>query len=457
MANRDQIEGRESCLPNDIPATAGAVAAAVRRGELDPIDVVAAARARHGETDHRINAVVQWFDQPVVGTDPGSGNGPLAGVPFLAKDYGSAVAGQLVEMGSRLAAGNRAGQTAVFMKRLLAAGAIVVGRSAVPEFIQHGTTESRVNGATRNPHDLNLSAGGSSGGAAAAVAAGVVPFAHASDCAGSIRIPAAVCGLVGLKPGAGRIPWQGAAAASDWGGIATEFVVTATVDDARLLLDVLADGEFQPPKPSCRIALSTDHWAGAKPDSEVVSATRRAATRLEDVGHHIVEIDPPVDHDEVMDTWFPIFGRPIAVEAAELSQRLGRAIDESTVEPATLAVLDQVGRCTEADLARAQSMRSDIGRRLDERLDGFDVLLTPTLGRATIPLGRVAGEIADMDEYVRLNDEIFCYNYPFNLTGWASMSVPFTSTRAGTPLAVQLTARPGGEHQLLALADALTA
>lgn len=447
---------RRFCLPTTEPASASTIAAAVRAGDYTAREVFEATRRRHQETHAAINAVVEWFDRPHTGPEQALRSGPLAGVPILAKDYGSAVEGQLVEMGSRLAAGNRAVETAEYMQRLLDAGAQIVGRSAVPEFIQHGTTESRVHGVTRNPHDLSVSAGGSSGGAAAAVAAGVVPIAHASDCAGSIRIPAAACGVFGLKPGAGRIPWKRATAASDWGGIAVEFAVTRTLDDSALLLDVLADGAFLARDRTYSIAVSTSHWAGARPDPEVVAATEEAAARLERLGHHIDHIDQPVDHDMLMDTWFPIFCRPIALEVEELCARLNRKPDEDTVEPATLAVLRRVAELTETDLARGVGLRERITRRLHDELSNYDMMLTPALARPTIPLHKLGGEVADIDEYVRLNDEIFCYSYLFNVTGWASMSIPVATTNGDIPIGVQLSAGPGSEHRLIDLARHLS-
>ncbi|MEM8747602.1 MAG: amidase family protein, partial [Actinomycetota bacterium] len=205
------------------------LADAVRAGRVTRHEVHDAAQRMHERTDAVIHAVVEWYDDPshTGDADESGPSGaddawPLAGVPILRKDFGSTEAGRLIEMGSRLATGVTATETSPLIRRLLDAGAQIVGRSAVPEFIQHGTTESQAFGVTRNPLDPTLSAGGSSGGAGAAVAAGVVPVAHASDCAGSIRIPAAACGLVGLKPSRRRVPWPD----GGWGGIAEEFVLT---------------------------------------------------------------------------------------------------------------------------------------------------------------------------------------------------------------------------------------
>lgn len=449
---------------------ATAIAAAVRSGEVSADEMAATAHAVYEETHERINAVVEWYDEPDRdATGPGASDGPLAGVPILAKDYGSAVDGRLVEMGSALARGNRATTTAVFMKRLLRAGALIVGRSATPEFIQHGTTESRVNGATRNPHDPSWSAGGSSGGAAAAVAAGVVPAAHASDCAGSIRIPAATCGLVGLKPGRERVPWTGACAASDWGGIAAEFVLTRSVRDAHLFLDVLADGDYLPWSEPGRdsdsdrtvrtIALNTAHWAGAAIDPEVARVTAAAAATLEQAGHRIVPIEAPLDYEQLMATWHGLFSRWVVAEAEDLGARFDRPVDDTTVEPITRHLIDEVERLSPDDLLMVERRRREITRRLVGEMRGFDAILTPTLGRPTIPLGQVGGELADgatVDDYLAANDALFPYNYLFNVTGWPSLSVPYgRAGAAGMPVGVQVSGPEGSERYLLDLADEL--
>ena len=217
-----------------------ALADLVRRGEVTPAELAAAAGAQHAHTHAAINAVVEWYDPDTVVVPPGVG--PLAGVPFLRKDIGSTEAGRLVEMGSRLAVGLRARGTIPYFQRMAAAGVQVLGRTAVPEFAQHGTTETDLVGPTRNPLDPATSAGGSSGGAAAAVRAGVAPLAHASDSAGSIRIPSSVTGLLGLKPSRARVP----GCEFDWSGLLVELVIARSVRDLAVSLGVLAD----PPRPA---------------------------------------------------------------------------------------------------------------------------------------------------------------------------------------------------------------
>jgi amidase len=427
---------------------ATALAAAVRSNQVTPSELRDAAAAQHEATAKDINAVVEWYPDPDPVTAP---QGPLAGVPFLRKDYGSAEAGRLVEMGSRLAAGHRAGGTDEYFRRLKAAGAQVLGRTAVPELIQHGSTESRVFGATRNPHDLALSAGGSSGGAGAAVAAGVVPAAHASDCAGSIRIPAAVCGLVGLKPARRAVPWS----TGGWGGIAEEFVLTRSLRDAALFWSVLAEGLQQAFPSAVRIGISTDHWAGAADDPAVVAAAVEVGRRLESLGHRVDAIAPPLDDDELMSTWHPLFSRWVAHDVMTLAARTGRGPGPETLEPLTLNVLEAVARLSVDDVTNAQVAQGGISRRLEQAMSGLDVLVTPTLGRPTIGLGVLAGEVTSMDDYLRRNSESFPFSFLFNVTGWAALSVPAGTTEAGHPIGVQLAARPGRELALLRLAGEL--
>ncbi|MGF1599233.1 MAG: amidase [Acidimicrobiales bacterium] len=444
-------------------ATTSAVelAALVRAGEVTATELAAAATARHRATDATIHAVVEWYDEPSrptgpAGPAPGGATGPLAGVPFLRKDYGSTEAGRLVERGSRLAAGIRATATSPYFERLARAGIQVMGRSAVPEFIQHGTTESRAFGPTRNPLDPTLSAGGSSGGAAAAVAAGVVPAAHASDCAGSIRIPAAACGLIGLKPTRRRVPWPD----GGWGGIAEELVVTRTVADTRLFLDVLGDdtaaGPYLGVPDRLRVGIDTSHWAGALPDPRVVEWTEAAALALEAAGHAVVVVPTPIDDERLMTTWHPLFSRWVAAEAGALAAATGRPLDATTLEPVTLAVLEAVAALTVDDVTTAQVEQGRITHDLARALADVDVLLTPTLGRAAIPLDHVGGDVVPIDRYLERNSALFPYSFLFNVTGWPALAVPVPSAAAPLPGSVQLSGPPGSEHRLLALATVLT-
>jgi amidase len=424
------------------------LAASVRSGDVSPGELAELARERYLATNDELNAIVEWYTDPTPVTTT---TGPLAGVPFLVKDYGSAEAGRLVQMGSRLGVNNRATTTARFISRLQEAGAQILGRTAAPEFVQHGATETQLNGITRNPYNLERSPGGSSGGAGAAVAAGVVPVAHGSDCAGSIRIPAATCGLVGLKPGLQRIRLDD----GGWGGIANEFVLSRTVRDSRLFLDVLGDGPYSatPDRP-LRIAMNTDHWSGADEDEEVVAATRGTANRLRSLGHEIVVVPPPVDYEKLMGTFLALFHKWIVHDVDRLVASGGVESDE-TLEPLTRRALARLRRLTMEETLEAEVAGGELTMDLERAMEGFDLLLTPTLARSEIPIGVLAGDVDDYDEYLRLNNEVFAYNYLFNVSGWPSMSIPAGTNANGMPIGVQLSAALGSEHVLLDLAESL--
>ncbi len=440
-----------SALDTYVASDATDLVGLVERGEATAAEIADLATRQHERTRGRIHAVVEWYERPTPAASS-DGGGPLAGVPILRKDYGSTEAGRLVEMGSRLAAGVTATETSPLFRRLAGAGAQVVGRSAVPELIQHGTTESVAFGVTRNPFDPDISAGGSSGGAAAAVAARVVPAAHASDCAGSIRIPAAACGLVGLKPSRRRVPWPD----GGWGGIAEEFVVTRTLRDARRFLDVLGDGAHLPVPERMRVAVDTTHWAGRAPDAEVVAATEAAARRLEAAGHLVEPVRSPVTDEWLMETWDALFSRWVAHDVDVLVARTGRPADTSTLEPTTLLAVESARRLTVDTVTRAQVTQGRITHTLGDRLAGYDALLTPTLGRPTVPLDHVHGFVTPFTTYLERNSELFPYSYLFNVAGWASLAIPVPHVDPASPtsLSVQLSGPRGSEHRLLALAQA---
>ena len=425
---------------------ATAIAAAVNAGEVTFAEIHAAATEMHRRTDGDIHAVVEWYDEPSNGADVG----PLAGVPFLRKDYGSTEAGRLQEMGSRLTAGVRPTTTSPYYRRLAAAGARVIGRSAVPEFVMHGTTESLAFGITRNPHDRTLSVGGSSGGSAAAVAAGVVPAAHATDCAGSIRIPAAACGLYGLKPTSRAVPLD----QGDWGGIAVEFVVSRTVRDQRTFFEVLADGTPNPERGTLRIGVTTDHWGGESLGPGMVTGIEGVAGVLDDAGYEIVPIPPPVDITDVMRGWDAHFGRWVALDVERWAEATGRPIDETTLEPITRMQLEQV-RATPVGHLTADQLAADHAlAAMESRLESIDIVVSATNDHAALPLEGLSGLLPDMDTYLTANDTYFSALFPANITGRPAISAPMGQV-GDAPAGVQLMGRRGDDLLLIGLAAVL--
>ncbi len=427
-----------------------ALAGLVRQGVVTAAELAAAAGAQHANTHPVINAVVEWYDPETVVVPPAGG--PLGGVPFLRKDIGSTEAGRLVEMGSRLAVGLRASETSPYFGAMAAAGVQVLGRTAVPEFAQHGTTETELVGATRNPVDPTTSAGGSSGGAAAAVRAGVVPLAHASDSAGSIRIPASVTGLLGLKPSRGRVPGCG----FDWSGLLVELVIARSVRDLSAAFGAVAtatpsDGPGPQPRRPRRIALSLDHWAGGTTEPAVREAVAAAARALEAAGHTVEPIDRPFSYEQLMSTWFPLFGLGIADFIHAAAARSGRPAAAPHLEPNTLEMLERVAALAPGARAQALATGVQVTADLSANLAGFDALLTPTLDRAVVPLGRMAGS-CPMDRYLDDGDEWFDRLYLANVTGWPALSVPAPVPVGNPPVGAQLMAAPAAEELLLALA-----
>jgi amidase len=433
------------------------LSAALTSGELSVPEVRALAGEMHRLTDAALNGVAEWYaDDRLLPPGPS----PFAGLPMLRKDFGSSEAGELTEMGSRLAAGYRSTSTGLLVQRWRDAGLDIRGRTAVPEFIQHGVTESRAQGVTRNPWNSAFSPGGSSGGAGAVVAAGVVPIAHASDCAGSIRIPAAVCGLVGLLPTAGLTPWAGEARGQGWWGIAREFVLTRTVRDAQRMLEVSAGvPRAAPTAAALRVGISTAHWAGGETEPDVVAAVHDTAQALTDMGHDLVPVEAPVDPELLGELFLPLFGAGVAEEVAAVERETGRRGDPSTLEPVTLAMLDAV-RALGPRVGHNEwvgEKREEVLRQLANAHRSFDVLLTPTIARSMLPIGHLGGEVEDFDTYLERNDEFFPYSYLANVAGVPALSVPSVPTADGHPVGVQLQGRPGDDWLLLDLAAGLEA
>lgn len=443
-----------------------------QRGEVRAGEVLAAAADAHAATAG-LGAVIEWYtgSSPPGGpaeqraTAPGAPGTSDVVVPYLRKDYGATERGRLTERGSRLSAGWVAPATSLLHRRMAAGGYRSMGRSAVPEFILHASTESIRSGVTRNPWNLERSAGGSSGGAAAAVAAGVVPLAHASDCAGSIRIPASVCGLVGLKPTRGRVPWADGGRAGGWGGIAEEFVVARSVRDVVAALIVLADrGDRPQPRgagagataglATLRVGVVADHWAGRPPDPVLVDAVHGVGAALELLGHDVDAAAWPAPYEQVAELMDPLFGRGAAADIAAVAAQTGRRPDAEHLEPLTLAYLEALAALPPAAVAEAPARAGALTRRLDVWFDRFDLIVTSTLGRASLPLGRLAVDV-DLEDWAEANDTFTPHSFMANVTGWPALNLAWGRATDGVPVGVQLLGRRHADELLLAVAGRL--
>ncbi|MFI5806239.1 amidase [Streptomyces sp. NPDC051561] len=433
-------------------APATTLAAAVRGKRLTPREAVAASLARIDALDSRVGAFrVIRTQQALAEADalaerPDLDQLPLAGVPLAVKDNLS-VRGESTRIGSAATSTAPAAADHETVARLRAAGAIVVGLTQVPELCVFGTSDS-VHGIARNPWDLSRTAGGSSGGSAAAVASGMVPIALGNDGMGSLRIPAANCGVLGLKPGYGRVP--AGIGDGDWYGMSENGPLATTADDARLMFAILAGEE--PPSESpgthtLRIAASSrSPLAGTPLSRPYADAVRAAARLLVDDGHTVTHDDPPY---------------PLSLATTSLARwTAGTAKDAAPLDPKLLAPRTRRHAAAGRLFARTPLLRTDhrelLRRRLTPFFERYDVLLMPALARR----GPAAAPWHERGwlRNVLVNTAYAPTTPPWNLAGWPALTLPL-GTLPGTsaPCAVQLVTRPGGEYRLLALAARIEA
>lgn len=419
----------------------------------------------------KVNAVVQtWNDEPI------STAGPYMGVPVLIKDLGITAAGRRSELGSALALGCTAEHDSELMQRLRTVGLLPLGRTTTPEFAASTTTESRLSGPTRNPWDIDRSAGGSSGGSAAAVSAGMVAVSHATDGGGSIRVPASMCGLFGLKPSRGRVP-MGPDVDEVWSGLAVHGFLTRSVRDSAALLDAVhgsATGDpFQIPSPDrtfleqsrrlpgkLRIGFQTRPLNSQSLHPAVESALMQTVRHLELLGHHAEEVMPDIGLS--WDAFVELNGRFWSSNTAAwidaIASATKRSIDAEHLEPATLA-LYRLGKTLSAtELLGALFERNIVARKVGSFFEQYDLLLSPTLPQLAPLIGTYNGRQEHVDGRGWMN-HVFNQS-PFtalaNVVGAPAMSVPLASDpQTGLPIGMQFMGKFGGEGVLLALAAQL--
>ncbi|MEU0336464.1 amidase [Streptomyces sp. NPDC006193] len=427
--------------------SAAGIAAAVRDKRVTPREVVAEHLARIERLDGRIGAFrkvraeAALAEADALAARPGLDRLPLAGVPLAVKDN-LPVRGESCRNGSTATPDGPAAGDHATVARLRAAGAVVVGLTNVPELCVFGTTEGPY-GIARNPWDLTRTAGGSSGGSAAAVAAGLVPLALGNDGMGSLRIPAANCGLVTLKPGHGVVP--AGIGDGDWFGMSENGPLATTVEDLRLTLAVLAGAgpADRPERAPRKVAVALrSPLAGVPVSRPYTTAVRQAAGLLARAGHQVRRAEPP----------YP----PSLGVTALRHWTAGTAVDAEGLDRGRLArrtrVHAAVGRRF-AGAVRTGAARERLRARLAPFFTEHDVLLTPALARRSPQAGpwHERGWLRN----VLVNTACSPFTPPWNLTGWPAMSVPFGVLRSGAPCAVQLVGRPGTEPVLLDLAEEL--
>jgi amidase len=400
---------------------------------------------------------------------------PFFGVPLLLKDVGAATASTALpsRMGSRLfgADGQAWPVDGTLTRRYLAAGFVPFGRSTSPEMGISASTEAvAYGGPTRNPYNTEHSAGGSSGGAAAATASGMVSMAHANDGAGSIRIPASACGLVGLKPSRGLLP-MGPLAGEGWAGLAIDHVVTRSVRDCAAALDATAGIDagapyaapaylpalpaLHEPPPRLRIGLCNSFFEGDPVHPDVAAVVDAFARQLEQLGHHVEPVQLGFATVDVVRPVMEVVATGTAMVLDGIGRQRGRDIAPDELEPVTWSAL-QFGRTLKAsDYLAAVHRLHMLGRRMGTFHERWDVLLTPTLAEPPARLGRFAMHSPDFIEY-RLGPQGLWRYSPFtplaNATGAPSISLPAGRTAQGLPVGAMLSAALGADALLLRLA-----
>jgi amidase len=446
----------------------------VRSGEISARELVEISLERIDDLNPALNAFVDLDAERALAVAdqiaPGDQR-PFAGVPTAVKNN-RPVQGMRLTYGCSLMAENMCDYDHNITRRLKDAGFVIVGTTTLPEYGILPTSEARLFGATRNPYDLQRTPGGSSGGAAAAVASGMLPVAHGNDGGGSIRIPAACCGLVGLKPARGRI-----SAAPELGdsSLGIDGMLTRTVADTAALLDVLAgyepgDATWAPP-PSEPFALAVKRDPGRlkiastivppTPDAVVdplcAQAVSDASELLRSLGHEVTEVELPWLTDGLQELFGAVFASQIALSIAYSGIVAGREPTADDMEPMSWAIFSMIRKLGAIESQAATVRLQAFTRQLVSFLAPYDALLTPALAERPLPIGTLDTAAPEpMATFTRSG--LFTPFTPiFNASGQPGISLPMFAGEDGLPLGVQLVGAPAGEAALLALASQLEA
>jgi len=444
----------------------------VRKKDVSPLELVEAAIDRAEWVNPSINAVViKMYDHARELAQGPIGDGPLAGVPFLLKNLLAEYAGLQFTQSSMFLKDFVPNSDSELVRRYRQAGLITIGKTNTPELGIGATAEPRMYGPSRNPWDLTRSTGGSSGGAAAAVATGIVPAAHGNDAGGSIRIPAACCGLFGLKPTRGRNP-LGPHYGDIKNGLVAEHVLTRTVRDSAAILDATSGPDVGDPYPAprparpfleevgvdpgqLRIALTTKSPLGTPIHPECSASAADVAALCQELGHEVVETSPEYDGEKLWRSFTTVITAGVGSSIDGWARRLGRTPTADEFEPFIWALYERVQRISAPEyLAAVQDMQR-VSRDLAQFFEEYDAWLTPTLGEPPVPLGTLVYSGGDPLELRRRQLTFTPFTYISNATGQPSVSVPLSWTGDGLPIGAHFVGRYGDEATLFRLSAQL--
>ncbi|HOA36157.1 MAG TPA: amidase family protein [Bacillota bacterium] len=473
---------------------AAGLAELVQKKEVTAAEIVESAIARLERLNPKINAVIhKMYEKARLAAEKITGKEPFAGVPMLVKDISQEIKGEPITCGAKSLRDCLAEEDATFVKRARATGVVFLGITNVPEFALMGTTEPKYYGPTRNPWNKDYTPGGSSGGSAAAVAAGIVPIAGANDGGGSIRIPAAYCGLFGLKPSRGRMP-AGPFSGRHWQGASVDHVLTRSVRDSALMLDLIKGyeaGAAFPPPPfdhnylecvsqgpinKLKIAFCLRSPIGTEVHRECREAAIKAAQLLESLGHIVDEKEAPVDGNKIAQSYMTLYFGEVAADIASLEEVLGRKARMNDVEPATW-MLGLLGKVTSsAEWVLSIREWDTAAFEMEAFFEDYDLYMTPTTADPPSRIGeqdmapkeatliklvsslnliKAVKKSGFVDNLIKRSLKRTPFTQLANLTGQPAMSVPLHMTMEGLPVGVQFIAAKGREDILYRLAGQL--
>ena len=451
---------------------ATAQAELVRDKQIKPEELLDGTIERIERLNPKLNAVVlPMYDQARAAIAAGLPDGPFTGVPFVLKDLGTMYAGVVQTQGSAFCKDLVSPLDSELTRRYKAAGLVICAKTNTPEFGLTPTTESRLFGAAHNPWNLDHSTGGSSGGSAAAVASGMVPFGHANDGGGSIRIPASCCGLFGLKPTRARIT-AGPLLGDIMGGLINEHCVSRSVRDSAALLDATAGSmpgdpyvapqqerpyieEVGASPGRLRIAYTTSTFNTAPLHEDCIAAVKDAVALLTDLGHEVEEASPPVQGEQLIQSFTQLWAAGNAWGIDTLAMFTGKQPKEEDFEILTWA-LYKIGReITATQYLTAITSMQTLARQIAGFHQTYDVWLTSALSQPPAELGHFQSTAEDpMLGFTRSADYV-PYTPIQNATGQPAMSVPLYWNEAGLPIGLHFAGRFGEEATLFRLASQL--